>query len=469
VTSYLLASTVSTPLYGKLGDMIGRKPVFLAAILIFLAGSLLAGLTQSMGELIGFRALQGAGAGGLIVSAQAIIADIVPPRERGRYIGLIGGVFAVASVAGPLLGGFIVDNLSWRWVFYVNMPVGAVAVLIVITRLHLHTPSLRHRLDLAGAALLSAGVAALTLLTTWGGNEYAWNSPAIIGLGIGGVAALAVFCWWETRAAEPIIPLALFRSSVFSVASAMSFTIGMAMFGAIVFIPLFLQIVYGASPTSSGLRLLPLMFGLLAASIVSGRIISRVGRYRAFPIAGTAFLAAGMYLLSRLGVSTAPWLASVYMLIVGVGIGLVMQVLIVVVQNDARPQQMGVATSTATFFRSVGGSFGVAIFGTIFASRLAGQLSQLPHAVTERIGSGVHLNPEQARHLPPAIHADFLQAFAHALHGVFLFGVVLAIVPFVLSWLLKEVPLRTTLAPVAETDPGAPAVEERLARSAAGG
>jgi len=469
VTSYLLASTVSTPLYGKLGDMIGRKPVFLAAILIFLAGSLLAGLSQSMGELIGFRALQGAGAGGLIVSAQAIIADIVPPRERGRYIGLIGGVFAIASVAGPLLGGFIVDNLSWRWVFYVNMPVGAVAVLIVITRLHLHTPSRRHRLDLAGAALLSAGVAALTLLTTWGGNEYAWSSPAIIGLGIAGVAALAVFGWWETRAAEPIIPLALFRSSVFSVASAMSFTIGMAMFGAIVFIPLFLQIVYGASPTSSGLRLLPLMFGLLAASIVSGRIISRVGRYRAFPIAGTAFLAAGMYLLSRLGVGTAPWLASVYMLIVGVGIGLVMQVLIVVVQNDARPQQMGVATSTATFFRSVGGSFGVAIFGTIFASRLAGQLSQLPHAVTERIGSGVHLNPEQARHLPPAIHADFLQAFAHALHGVFLFGVVLAIVPFVLSWLLKEVPLRTTLAPVAETDPGAPAVEERLARSAAGG
>ena len=469
VTSYLLASTVSTPLYGKLGDMIGRKPVFLAAILIFLAGSMLAGLSQSMGELIGFRALQGAGAGGLIVSAQAIIADIVPPRERGRYMGLIGGVFAIASVAGPLLGGFIVDNLSWRWVFYVNMPVGAVAVLIVITRLHLHTPSRSHRLDLAGAGLLSAGVAALTLMTTWGGNEYAWSSPTIIGLALAGVAALAVFGWWETRAAEPIIPLALFRSSVFSVASAMSFTIGMAMFGAIVFIPLFLQIVYGASPTSSGLRLLPLMFGLLTASIVSGRIISRIGRYRAFPIAGTAILAAGMYLLSLLGVGTAPWLASVYMLIVGVGIGLVMQVLIVVVQNDARPQEMGVATSTATFFRSVGGSFGVAIFGTIFASRLAGQLAQLPHTVTDRLGSGVHLNPEQARNLPPAIHTDFLEAFAHALHGVFLFGLALAIVPFVLSWLLKEVPLRTTLAPVAETDPAAPAVEERLVRSAAGG
>ena len=469
VTSYLLASTVSTPLYGKLGDMIGRKPVFLAAILIFLAGSMLAGLSQSMSELIGFRALQGAGAGGLIVSAQAIIADIVPPRERGRYMGLIGGVFAIASVAGPLLGGFIVDNLSWRWVFYVNMPVGAIAVAIVITRLHLHTPSRSHRLDLAGAALLSAGVAALTLLTTWGGNEYAWSSPTIVGLAIAGVVALAVFGWWETHATEPIIPLALFRSRVFSVASAMSFTIGMAMFGAIVFIPLFLQLVYGASPTSSGLRMLPLMFGLLTASIVSGRIISRVGRYKAFPIAGTAILVVGMYLLSLLSAGTAAWLASVYMLIVGVGIGLVMQVLIVVVQNDARPQQMGVATSTATFFRSVGGAFGVAIFGTIFATRLSGQLAQIPHSVTDRLGSGVDLNPEQARHLPPAIHADFLQAFAHALHGVFLFGMVLAIAPFVLSWLLKEVPLRTTLAPVAETAPAGPPAEERMVRSAAGG
>jgi len=462
VTSYLLASTVSTPLYGKLGDMFGRKPVFLAAILIFLAGSMLAGLSQSMGELIGFRALQGAGAGGLIVGAQAIIADIVPPRERGRYMGLIGGVFAIASVAGPLLGGFIVDNLSWRWVFYVNLPVGALAVAIVITRLHLHTPHRTHRVDVLGAALLSAGVGALTLFTTWGGNEYAWSSPTIVGLAVAGVAALAVFGWWETRAAEPIIPLSLFRSPVFSVASAMGFTIGMAMFGAIIFIPLFLQLVYGASPTSSGLRMLPLMFGLLSASIISGRVISRIGRYRAFPIAGTATLAVGMFLLSLLRVGTAPWVASVYMLIVGVGIGLVMQVLIVVVQNDARREQMGVATSTATFFRSVGGSFGVAIFGTIFASRLAGELAQLPRSVTDRLGSGVHLNPEQARHLPPAVHNDFLQAFAHSLHGVFLFGLALTVLPFVLSWFLKEVPLRTTLAPAGEATVAGATPDERV-------
>jgi EmrB/QacA subfamily drug resistance transporter len=450
VTSYLLASTVSTPLYGKLGDMYGRKPVFLAAILIFLAGSMLAGLSQSMGQLIGFRALQGVGAGGLMVGAQAIIADIVPPRERGRYMGLIGSVFAVASVAGPLLGGFLVDNLSWRWVFYVNLPIGALAVIIVVTRLHLHTPTIRHRIDILGAMLLTGGVGALTLFTTWGGTEYPWGSPTIVGLWVVGVVLIGVFVWWETRATEPILPLSLFRSRVFSVANGMGFTIGMAMFGAIVFIPLYLQLVYGASPTSSGLRMLPLMAGLLVAAITSGRVISRIGRYRPFPIAGTAVLVVGMFLLSRLGVDTPAWVASVYMLIVGVGIGLVMQVLVLVVQNDARPENIGVATSTATFFRSVGGSFGVAIFGAIFASRLADELAKFPASVTARLGSGVHLSPEQASHLPPTVHTDFLHAFANALHGVFLFGMVLAVVPFVLSWLLKEVPLRTTLERGAE-------------------
>jgi len=452
VTSYLLASTISTPLYGKFGDMAGRKPVFLAAILIFLAGSMLAGLSQSMGELIGFRAVQGLGAGGLMVGAQAIIADIVPPRERGRYMGLIGSVFAVASVAGPLLGGFIVDNLSWRWVFYVNMPVGAVAVAIVGTRLHLHTPHARHRIDFLGAGLLSGGVGALILLTTWGGNQYAWGSATIAVLGVGGVVLLALFVWWEGRAAEPIIPLTLFRSRIFDVANGMGFAIGMSMFGAIIFIPLYLQLVYGASPTSSGLRMLPLMAGLLVASIASGRAISRIGRYKAFPIAGTAILVGGMYLLSRLGVGTAPWLSALYMLVVGIGIGLVMQVLVLVVQNDARPQEIGVATATATFFRSVGGCFGVAIFGTIFASRLADQLARLPHSVTARLGAGIHLNPEQAKHLPARVHADFLQAFAHSLHGVFLWGVAMAVIPFGLSWLLKEVPLRTTLGETVQVD-----------------
>jgi EmrB/QacA subfamily drug resistance transporter len=453
VTSYLLASTVSTPIYGKLGDMYGRKPVFLAAIVIFLAGSMLAGLSQSMGELIGFRALQGAGAGGLMVSAQAIIADIVPPRQRGRYMGLIGSVFALASVAGPLLGGFFVDQVSWRWVFYVNMPVGALAILIVLFRLHLHTPRTRHRIDYLGAALLTGGVSALILLASWGGNQYPWRSTTIVGLGVAGVVLLAVFVWQEHRASEPLLPLTLFRSSVFNVSSAMGATIGMAMFGAIVFLPLFLQLVYGASATASGLRMLPLMLGLLVSAIASGRAISRIGRYRIFPIIGTATLVVGMFLLSRLSLDTAPWLASVYMLVVGIGIGLVMQVLVLVVQNDAQPENIGVATSTATFFRSVGGSFGVAIFGAIFASRLSQQLAHFPRDVVARLGSGVQLSPAAAQQLPPAVHADFLQAFSHALHGVFLCGLAIAVIPFILSWFLKEVPLRTTLHQAVE--PGA--------------
>jgi EmrB/QacA subfamily drug resistance transporter len=445
VTSYLLASTISTPIYGKLGDMYGRKPVFLVAILIFLAGSMLAGLSQTMAELIGFRAMQGIGAGGLMVGAQAIIADIVPPRERGRYMGLIGSVFAVASVAGPLLGGFL-TSISWRWIFYVNVPIGIVAVVIVTTRLHLHTPHRQHRIDYLGAALLSGGVGALILLATWGGTEYAWGSRQIIGLGVVGVVLLAAFVWQERRAAEPILPLQLFRSPIFSVANAMGFTIGMAMFGAIIFIPLFLQIVYGVSATSSGLRTIPLMAGLLVTAVLSGRAISRIGRYRPFPIAGTAVLVVGMFLLSLLGVHTPTWVASAYMVVVGVGLGLVMQVLVLVVQNDAQPQDVGVATASATFFRSMGGAFGVALFGTIFATRLSDQLAGLPHTVTAHLGSGVQLNPVQINKLPPTVHDVVLHAFAHALSGVFLFGMALSLVPFALSWFLREKPLRTTVA-----------------------
>ena len=312
VTSYLLATTASTPLYGKLGDMYGRKPVFLVAIVIFLVGSMLSGLSQTMGELIAFRAIQGLGAGGLMVGAQAIIADVVPPRDRGRYMGLIGSVFAVASVAGPLLGGFFVEALSWRWVFYVNLPAGVIAVLIIVFRLHLHTPAQRHAIDYLGATLLTAGVSAIILLTTWGGNEYAWGSATILGLGVAGVVLIGLFIAQEARAQEPIIPLGLFRSSVFTVASSLGFLIGLAMFGAITFIPVFLQLVYGVSPTSSGLRMLPLMAGLLAASIIGGRTISRIGRYKPFPIAGCGVTTVGMFLLSQLEVDTPPWLCLLY-------------------------------------------------------------------------------------------------------------------------------------------------------------
>jgi EmrB/QacA subfamily drug resistance transporter len=445
VTSYLVASTASTPLYGKLGDMYGRKPVFLAAILIFLAGSMLSGLSQSMGELIAFRALQGIGAGGLMVGAQAIIADIVPPRERGKYMGLIGAVFAVASVAGPLLGGFLVESISWRWVFYVNMPIGALAVLVVAFRLHLHTPSQRRSIDYLGAALLTAAVSSLILLTTWGGNQYAWDSAVIVGLAVAGVALLGAFIWQERRAAEPIIPLTLFSSPVFRVATALGFFIGLAMFGAIIFIPLFLQLVYGVSPTSSGLRMLPLMAGLLGASVASGRVISRVGRYKAFPVAGTAITAAGMFLLSRLEVDTAPWLASVYMLVLGIGIGLVMQVIVLVVQNDAPVRDVGVATSTATFFRSMGGSLGVALFGAIFASRLGSELTRVPGAAAAHLSGGVNIRPAQVHALPAGMRHDFLTAFVNALQPVFLVGAGVTALTFLLALALKEVPLRATM------------------------
>ncbi len=434
--------------------MYGRKPVFLVAILIFLAGSMLAALSQTMAELIGFRALQGIGAGGLMVGAQAIIADIVPPRERGRYMGLIGSVFAVASVAGPLLGGFLVTHLSWRWVFYVNLPdrhrrggdrdhppPSAHAAQRAPHRLPRRGAPQRRRRRADPARHLGRH------RSTRGARTRSSGSAS------SGVALLAAFVWQERRAAEPILPLQLFRSRIFSVANAMGFTIGMAMFGAIIFIPLFLQIVYGVSAQSSGLRTIPLMAGLLGSAVLSGRAISRIGRYRPFPIAGTAILVVGMFLLSLLGVDTPPWVASAYMVVVGVGLGLVMQVLVLAVQNDARPEDIGVATASATFFRSMGGAFGVALFGTIFATRLSDQLAGLPRAVTAHLGSGVQLNPTQIDQLPPTIHDEVLHAFAHSLSGVFLFGMVLALVPFVLSWFLKEKPLRTSVAREAEEEP----------------
>jgi len=341
--------------------------------------------------------------------------------------------------------------------------------VIVITRLHLHVPHTRHAIDYLGAGLLAGGVGALILMTTWGGNQYAWGSPEIVGLALGGVAMLVAFIWQERRAAEPIIPLTLFESGTFRLASGMGFMIGMAMFGAIIYLPLFLQLVYGASATSSGLRMIPLMGGLLTAAILSGRAITRFGRYKIFPLVGTIVLVLGMFLLSRLDVDSDAWVASLYMAIVGIGLGLVMQVLVLIVQNDARPQDIGVVTSTATFFRSVGGSFGVALFGAIFASRLASELTRLPADVTAKLGDVGAIDPARARQLPPEVRADFLQIFANALHGVFLWGMVIAIVPAVLAWFLKEVPLRTTLGkaapPVEESVPEVP-VEPELRAAA---
>jgi len=452
VTAYLLASTASTPLWGKLGDMYGRKRFFQAAIVIFLAGSVLSGLSQSMLELIAFRAFQGIGGGGLIVGAQTIIGDVVAPRDRGRYQGLFGAVFGVTSVVGPLIGGLIVDDLSWRWIFYLNLPVGAIALAITAVALPSRLSRRRHVIDYLGALLIGLGATSLVLLTSLGGTTYPWASAPIAILGVAGVLLLAAFVAVERRAAEPVVPLKLFTNRVFAAASAIGFVVGFAMFGAITFLPLFLQVVKGVNPTDSGVRLLPLMAGLLLTSIVSGQLISRFGRYKVFPILGTATMTVGLYLLSLVGVRTGTLASSAYMFVLGVGIGGVMQVLVIAVQNAVAYEDLGAATSGATFFRSMGGSFGTAVFGAIFANLLGGNLHRYLRGVALPRGlSGASINPQALAKLPADALHGFELAYAQSLQVVFLVAVPIAFVAFLLTWLLPEIRLRRTAG---ATDPG---------------
>ncbi len=461
VTSYLLASTVSTPLWGKLGDQYGRKGFFQAAIVLFLAGSVLSGVSSSMLMLIGFRAVQGLGAGGLMVGAQAIVGDVVPPRERGRYQGLFGAVFGVASVVGPVLGGVLVTDLSWRWIFYVNVPVGAVALLVIASRVPGHLRRVHHEIDYVGIVLLSAGVAALVLLTSLGGTTYAWGSLPIILLGVLGVVLLVVFALVERAAREPVLPLHLFSNRAFSMTSLVGFIVGFAMFGAITFLPLFYQDTLGASPTSSGLRLLPVMLGLLVTSIASGQVIARTGRYRAFPIVGTAIMAVALYLLSLLTPTTPQVVQYLYLLILGIGLGCVMQVLVLVAQNAVPQRELGVATSGATFFRSIGGSFGAAIFGAIFSNVLVGKLAAQFHglAIPSSL-SGSSITPAEISKLPPAIHHGFISAYASSLQEVFLIAVPVGGLAFLASFLLPKVEFRRSLSPASAMVEGAEAALE---------
>ncbi|MGC5035358.1 DHA2 family efflux MFS transporter permease subunit [Streptomyces sp. DT190] len=445
VTAYLLAATAATPLWGKLGDQYGRKRLFQTAVVIFLVGSALCGAAQDMAQLIAFRAVQGLGGGGLIVLSMAIVGDLVPPRERGRYQGLFGAVFGATSVLGPLLGGLFTQHLSWRWVFYVNLPVGIVALAVIAAVLRIPRKDQRHVIDYLGTFLIAAVATCLVLVASLGGTTWDWGSAQIVGLAVLGVVLAVAFVAVERQAAEPVLPLRLFRVRTFTLSAVISFVVGFAMFGAMTYLPTFLQVVQGVSPTMSGVHMLPMVLGLLLASTASGQIVSRTGRWKVFPIAGTGITTLGLLLLHQLDAGSSTAELSGFFFVFGLGLGLVMQVLVLIVQNAVPYADLGVATSGATFFRSIGASFGVAVFGTVFTGRLGDQLTDAFRGAPLPPGASVdalEADPRGIAALPPDLRPPALEAYATAITDVFLYAAPVALAGFVLAWFLREDRLR---------------------------
>jgi EmrB/QacA subfamily drug resistance transporter len=440
ISAYLLASTIGMPLSGKLGDLFGRKLMFQVAIVVFLVGSVVAGLSQSMGQLIAFRAIQGLGGGGLMVLAMSIIAETVPPRERGRYQGYFGAAFGLASIAGPLMGGAITDNLSWRWVFYVNIPVGLIALVVITAVVPASERHERPIFDVLGTALLTVAVTLLVLVTTWGGVEHPWGSPLILGMILADVVLFVTFVGVELRAVEPIIPVRLFKVPAFRMSTTVSFILGLAMFGSLGFLPLYLQTVTGSSATRSGLALFPLMGGVLVSSILSGRLITRTGRYKVFPVVGTAVATVGLGLLATIGDHTARNVVSGYMFVFGLGLGLVMQVMILITQNAVPVSELGTATGAVTFFREIGGSIGIATFGTVFTTSLTNRMGSVP------LDSSLSI--DLIRRLPEPQRLVVINAIAESVSHVFLFAAPVMAVAFAVTWTIREVPLRRSTEPV---------------------
>ncbi|MGW6917106.1 MDR family MFS transporter [Kitasatospora sp. NPDC054939] len=445
VTSYILATAASTPIWGKLGDLYGRKGTFLTSIVIFLAGSALSGLSQDMTQLIAFRAVQGLGAGGLMVGVMSIIGALVPPRDRGKYQGMFAAVMALATIGGPLVGGFITDHLSWRWTFYINLPLGVVALAVVVATLKLPKVRSSARIDWFGALLLTVGIVALTLITTWGGHEYAWGSQQILGLAALAAASLIAFCYVEQRVEEPMLPLALFKNLNFTLVNVIGFVVGFVMFGSTVFLPLYQQTVQGASATNSGLLLMPMMLGMLVISLVVGQAITKTGKYRIYPIIGTAVMAGGSLLLSLLSTETSTFESACYMVVLGAGMGFLMQVAMLVAQNSVELKDMGVASSTATLFRTIGGSFGVALFGALFNSRVTATMEE---RLGSTAGAGVQGDPAQMtpgalRALPEPVQDAYHHAVANGMHSVFLWSAAVAVIAIAAALFLREVPLRS--------------------------